>query len=135
MILTLLALAAAQAGALPSSPDPMPPRRPRTELRAPSRPAPAPRVADDPAEARYRQCTQQIRSDAEAAVAAEQRANRAGNPESRSRPMRVASAVPVRKGERPTDSGIAPRRYSSLWEDRMNHYAHRRPVAHGAWHA
>ena len=70
MILTLLALAAAQAGSLPSSPDPMPPRRPRTEVRAPARPMPAPRAADDPAESRYRQCTTQIRSDAEAAVAA-----------------------------------------------------------------
>jgi tetratricopeptide (TPR) repeat protein len=58
----LLALAAAQS--LPSSPDPMPPRRPAAQ--APATPA----RAESPAEARYRACTGRIRTDAEAAVAA-----------------------------------------------------------------
>lgn len=59
MIQSLLLLAALQAASLPSSPDPMPPRR--------ARPA-AP--AEDPVEARYRACTAQVRTDAEGAVAA-----------------------------------------------------------------
>jgi len=60
----LLALAAFQAQSLPSSPDPMPPRRP-----APAAQPPAPPAAD-PAEARYRACTGRIRTDAEGAAAA-----------------------------------------------------------------
>ena len=67
MIPFLLALAAMQAPSLPSSPNPMPPRRPRA-----SAPAPAPRAvpvpADSPAEARYRACTEQVRTHPEAAV-------------------------------------------------------------------
>ena len=62
MIPFLLALAAAQS--LPSSPDPMPPRRPVPAARASAAPA------ADPAEARYRDCTTRIRTDAEGAVAA-----------------------------------------------------------------
>ena len=68
MIPFLLALAAAQAQSLPSSPDPMPPRRPHPTAQAPAAP-PAPSAAD-PAEARYRACTTQIRTDPEGAVAA-----------------------------------------------------------------
>jgi tetratricopeptide (TPR) repeat protein len=63
VIQSLLLLAALQAASLPSSPDPMPPRR------APvARPAAPP--ADGPVEARYRACTTRIRTDAEGAVAA-----------------------------------------------------------------
>ena len=70
MILLPLALLAIQAApSLPASPDPMPPRRNRPEAAAPAPPPPAPQ-ADDPASARYRQCTDQIRANAEAAVAA-----------------------------------------------------------------
>jgi tetratricopeptide (TPR) repeat protein len=71
VILSLLALAAAQSQSLPSSPDPMPPRPPAPARSAPAA-APAARVpapADSPAEARYRACTAQVRTDAEAAVA------------------------------------------------------------------
>ena len=64
MIPILLALAA-QAQSLPSSPDPMPPRRP-----APAAPPAAAPPAADPAEPRYRACTARIRTDAEGAVAA-----------------------------------------------------------------
>jgi tetratricopeptide (TPR) repeat protein len=60
----LLALAAMQAHSLPSSPDPMPPRRQRVQSAAPARLVPA----DDPAQARYRACTDQVRSNPEAAV-------------------------------------------------------------------
>jgi tetratricopeptide (TPR) repeat protein len=60
----LLALAAMQAHSLPSSPDPMPPRRQRVESAAPARLVPA----DDPAQARYRACTAQVRANPEAAV-------------------------------------------------------------------
>ena len=74
MIPFLLALASMQAPSLPSSPDPMPPRRPRA-----SAPSPAPQAqpsapparaapTDSPVEARYRACTDQVRTDAEAAV-------------------------------------------------------------------
>lgn len=72
MILIPLALLAMQAApSLPASPDPMPPSRRRPEAAAPARPAPAPAPqADDPASARYRQCTDQVRANAEAAVAA-----------------------------------------------------------------
>lgn len=73
MILSLLALAAAQAQSLPSSPDPMPPRRPAPERSAPAAPpaarAPAPATADTPAEARYRACTAEVRTNPEAALA------------------------------------------------------------------
>jgi len=70
VILLPLALLAIQAApSLPASPDPMPPRRNRPEAAAPAPPPPAPQ-ADDPASARYRQCTDQIRANAEAAVAA-----------------------------------------------------------------
>ena len=57
-----LAFLALQAASLPSSPDPMPPRRP-----APTAPA-AP--ADAAAETRYRTCVDQVRANAEAAIAA-----------------------------------------------------------------
>jgi len=59
----LLAFVAMQAPSLPSSPDPMPPRRQRSvETRAaPSRPLPA-------EETRYRACTDQVRANPEAAV-------------------------------------------------------------------
>jgi tetratricopeptide (TPR) repeat protein len=60
---SLLLLAALQAASLPSTPDPMPPRR------APVA-APVPRPAEPAVEARYRACTTQIRTDAEGAVAA-----------------------------------------------------------------
>jgi tetratricopeptide (TPR) repeat protein len=60
----LLALAAMQAPSLPSSPDPMPPRRQRYVA-----PPSAQRSQPVPAEeARYRACTEQVRSNAEAAV-------------------------------------------------------------------
>jgi tetratricopeptide (TPR) repeat protein len=65
VILSVLALLAAQAQSLPSSPDPMPPRR-----SAPAAAPPAPRPVADPAEARYRDCTARIRTDAEGALAA-----------------------------------------------------------------
>ena len=72
MIPYFLALAAAQAPSLPSSPDPMPPPRP-----APAAQAPAPNVgpatappADPAVETRYRACIDQVRADAGAAVAA-----------------------------------------------------------------
>jgi len=68
-----LALAGLQAPSLPSSPDPMPPRRPR--MTAPAVPAaptalprPTPTQPESPAEARYRACTEQVRSNPEAAV-------------------------------------------------------------------
>lgn len=64
MIPFLFALAAVQAQSLPSSPDPMPPRR-AAPAAQPSTP-----VAADPAEGRYRACTGRIRTDAEGAVAA-----------------------------------------------------------------
>jgi tetratricopeptide (TPR) repeat protein len=68
-VILLAALFAMQAApSLPASPDPMPPRRPSPEAAAPARPAPAP-APDDPATARYRQCTDQIRVNAEFAVA------------------------------------------------------------------
>jgi tetratricopeptide (TPR) repeat protein len=64
VILPLLALVAMQAPSLPSSPDPMPPRRPRPAVQSP-----APRSQPVPAdEARYRACTDQVRTNAEAAV-------------------------------------------------------------------
>jgi tetratricopeptide (TPR) repeat protein len=60
-----LALAAMQAPSLPSSPDPMPPRRPRVT-------APATQARRAPVEpalaARYRACTDQVRTHPEAAV-------------------------------------------------------------------
>ena len=67
----LLALLALQAGPiLPSSPDPMPPLRSAPSVQA-APPPPAPPVSADPAvEARYRACIEQIRTNAEAAVAA-----------------------------------------------------------------
>lgn len=67
MIPLLLALVAMQASSLPSSPDPMPVRRPRAT--APS-PAPVLRAvpANDPAAIRYRACTDQVRANPEAAV-------------------------------------------------------------------
>lgn len=66
MILPLLALLALQAPPVPIGPDPMPPRRPRAQ--AP--PAPGASPAASPQEARYRQCTDQVRSHAEAALEA-----------------------------------------------------------------
>jgi len=73
VILSFLALAAAQAPSLPSSPDPMPPRRAAPPVYAPAAPAlPSPRAArpaDSPAEARYRACTSEIRTNADSAVA------------------------------------------------------------------
>lgn len=60
MNLLLLALALQSSPSLPSSPDPMPPRRPPPEA-APSTPS------ADPATARYRACTEQVRDNAEAA--------------------------------------------------------------------
>jgi tetratricopeptide (TPR) repeat protein len=62
---TLLAMQAAPS--LPSSPDPMPPRR-APEAAAPERPAPAPQ-SNDPATARYRACTDQVRTNPAAAAA------------------------------------------------------------------
>jgi tetratricopeptide (TPR) repeat protein len=62
----LLALVAMQAPSLPTSPDPMPPRRQRVIAPPPMRYQPAP--ADDPAQARYRACTAQVRTNPEAAV-------------------------------------------------------------------
>jgi len=72
VILLAAALFAMQAApSLPASPDPMPPRRPRPEAAAPATPAPAPAPApEDPATARYRECTGQIRANAEMAVTA-----------------------------------------------------------------
>lgn len=67
MILPLLALAAMQSMSLPSSPDPMPPRRPRTTDQAPAERA-SPPPADTATETRYRACTNQVRANAEAAV-------------------------------------------------------------------
>ena len=67
----LLALLALQAGpTLPSSPDPMPPPRPAPTRQTTPVPAPPPVSADPGIEARYRACTDRIRSNAEAAVAA-----------------------------------------------------------------
>jgi tetratricopeptide (TPR) repeat protein len=63
----LLALQAAPP--IPIGPDPMPPRRPRPEAAAPAPPPSAP-VPDDPATARYRQCTGQIRANPDFAVTA-----------------------------------------------------------------
>lgn len=68
MIPLLLAAAALQAPSLPSSPDPMPPRRPRVTAPAPSPRARPATSADSPAEARYRACTEQVRTNPEAAV-------------------------------------------------------------------
>jgi tetratricopeptide (TPR) repeat protein len=62
-----MALVAMQAPSLPSSPDPMPPRRPRASAQAPA-PAQRPIPADDPAQIRYRACTEQVRANPEAAV-------------------------------------------------------------------
>lgn len=59
----LLALALQSAPSLPSSPDPMPPPRPAPETQ-PVQASPE----NDPAAARYRICTSQVRSNAEAAV-------------------------------------------------------------------
>ena len=64
MIAILPLLAAMQAASLPSSPDPMPPRRTAPAAR------PAAPPADGAIEARYRACTTLIRTDAEGAVAA-----------------------------------------------------------------
>jgi len=67
VILPFLALAAMQAPSLPSSPDPMPPRRPRATAPAPA--TQAHRVPVEPAlAARYRACTEQVRTHPEAAV-------------------------------------------------------------------
>ena len=61
MILTIFAFAAAQAGSLPTSPDPMPPRR--------TAPAAAPPVAAPPAgEARLRACLAQVRAAPQQAI-------------------------------------------------------------------
>ena len=69
MILSVLALVAMQAPSLPSSPDPMPPRRSRPAVRTPApRPDAVPVAAGSAAEVRYRACTEQVRSNAEAAV-------------------------------------------------------------------
>jgi len=62
----LLAFAAMQLPSLPTSPDPMPPRRQRAVTPPPARYQPAP--PDSPAEARYRACTAQVRTNPEAAV-------------------------------------------------------------------
>ena len=67
MILALLTLAVMQPPSLPSSEDPMPPRRPAPASPAtvtPSRPAPA----GSPADARYRACVAQVRADPAAAI-------------------------------------------------------------------
>lgn len=64
MIPLLLAFAAMQAPSLPTSPDPMPPRRQRTIVESPSPPS-RPLPAE---EARYRTCTDQVRANPEAAV-------------------------------------------------------------------
>ena len=57
MILLLIALAAAQAAALPSSPDPMPPPRSAPEAQAPAEPPPTALGPVDPAlEGRSRDC-------------------------------------------------------------------------------
>jgi tetratricopeptide (TPR) repeat protein len=70
VILLAAALIAMQAAPpIPLGPDPMPPRRRRPEASAPARPAPAP-APDDPATARYRECTGQIRANPEFAIAA-----------------------------------------------------------------
>ena len=68
----LFVLLALQAGpTLPSSPDPMPPRRPAPSAPAPAAPAAPPRnPAASAVETRYRACIDQIRGNAEAAVAA-----------------------------------------------------------------
>lgn len=68
MILALLAFAAAQPPAMPSSPDPMPERRPAPE--APATPAAPPnvRTADDATVARYSNCTNQVRDNPERAI-------------------------------------------------------------------
>jgi tetratricopeptide (TPR) repeat protein len=65
----LLALAALQAPSLPTSPDPMPPRRTTVPPR-PLPPRPAPGTPPSPLEARYRACTDQVRAHPEAAVEA-----------------------------------------------------------------
>jgi len=62
----LLAFAAMQLPSLPTSPDPMPPRRQRAVTPPPAHYQPAP--ADSPAEARYRACTAQVRTNPGAAV-------------------------------------------------------------------
>lgn len=70
MILSLLALAAAQAPSMPSSPDPMPPPRPapvETPAPAPTGETPAPRVPDEIV-ARFAACTDLVRTNAERAV-------------------------------------------------------------------
>jgi tetratricopeptide (TPR) repeat protein len=63
----LLAFVAMQAPSLPSSPDPMPPRRQRATVQ-PQAPRAVPVPATDPAEIRYRACTDQVRTSPEAAV-------------------------------------------------------------------
>ena len=69
MIPLLLALAAMQAHPLPLPPDPMPPRRSRVAAPAPA--TQANRVPIEPAlAARYRACTDQVRTHPEAAVEA-----------------------------------------------------------------
>ena len=71
MTLFAAALIALQsAPSLPASPDPMPPRRTTPETGQPVPSAPAPQAADDPAAARYRECTAQVRANAEFAVTA-----------------------------------------------------------------
>jgi tetratricopeptide (TPR) repeat protein len=67
VILPLLVLVAMQAPSLPSSPNPMPPRRPRASSPSPA-PVLRPVPADDPAAVRYRACTDQVRANPEAAV-------------------------------------------------------------------
>ena len=66
MILSLLALAAAQAPSMPSSPDPMPPPRITPSQPATEGPA-APRVPDEIV-ARFAACTDLLRTNAERAV-------------------------------------------------------------------
>ena len=67
MIPFILALAAMQAHSLPSSPDPMPPRRSRTVTQQPApRAQPVPQGSE--AETRYRACTDQVRTNPDAAV-------------------------------------------------------------------
>jgi tetratricopeptide (TPR) repeat protein len=63
----IVALVAMQAPSLPTSPDPMPPRRPRILAPSPT-PALRPLPANDPAAVRYRACTDQVRANPEAAV-------------------------------------------------------------------
>ena len=69
MILTLLAFVAMQANPLRLPPDPMPPRRPRVTAPAATPVRRPPGAPPTPLEIRYRACTDQIRTNAEAAVA------------------------------------------------------------------